>query len=78
MYLCATASDKVGNLKETSASTLLKSGQLEKQEKMVGQFCQTCVHYIVFPSLKGSWCFLKQLFLPYVWIHYKIKSLWLR
>lgn len=78
LFLCATASDKVGNLKETSASALLKSGQLKKQEKKVENCCFTCVHYIVFPSLKGGWYFLKQLFQPYTWINYKIKSLWLK
>lgn len=78
LFLCATASDKVGNLKDTPATALLNSGKLKQQEKVVEEFCSTCVHYIVFPSLKGSWYFLKQLFQPYTWIHYKIKSLWLR
>lgn len=78
LFLCATASDKVGNLKETSATDLLNSGCLKEQERKVEDFCSTCVHYIVFPSLKGGWYFLKQLFQPYTWIHYKMKSSWLR
>lgn len=78
LFLCATASDRIGNLKETSASVLLESGGFEAQEKKIEPFCPTCVHYIVFPSLKGGWYFLKQLFSPYIWIHYKIKSVWLR
>lgn len=78
MFLCATASDKVGNLKETSATGLFDSGRMKEQERKVEDFCSTCVHYIVFPSLKGGWYFLKRLLQPYTWIHYKIKSLWLR
>jgi sulfatase maturation enzyme AslB (radical SAM superfamily) len=78
MFLCATASDKVGNLKESSATNLLKSGKLKEEEKKVSVYCSTCVHYIVFPSIIGLWCFLKQLFQPYTWIHYKLMSLWLR
>lgn len=78
LFLCATASDRMGNLKETTASALLESGAFQKQEKKIEPYCPTCVHYIVFPSLKGGWYFLKQLFSPYIWIHYKIKSVWLR
>lgn len=78
LFLCATASDRVGNLKETSASDLLHSGELKRQEKKVEIYCSSCVHYIVFPSLKGGWYFLKQLFQPYTWINYKVKSLWLK
>lgn len=76
--LCATASDKIGNLKDSSVSTLLRSGEFEKQEKNIRQYCPVCVHYIVFPSLRGGWYFLKQLLSSYVWIHYKFKSLWLK
>lgn len=78
MFLCATASDKVGNLKEMSATALLKSGALDREEINISRYCNTCVHYIVFPSLKGCIHFMKQLFHPYVWIHYKIKSLCLK
>lgn len=78
LFLCATASDRIGNLKEISASALLGSGAFEKEEKKIEPYCPTCVHYIVFPSLKGGWYFLKQLFSPYIWVHYKIKSVWLR
>lgn len=78
LFLCATASEKVGNLKERSATELVRSGSLSLQEKEVEKFCQECVHYIVFPSLNGIWCFFKQLIQPYTWIHYKLKSLWLK
>lgn len=78
MFLCATASGKVGNLNENSATELWKTGKLDKEAEQVQKYCETCVHYIVFPSLQGAWYFLKQLLQPYIWIHYKIKSLCLK
>lgn len=78
MFLCATASEKVGDLKQNTATEIRKSGALEREVENIKQYCNTCVHYIVFPSFKGCWLFLKQLLQPYVWIHYKIKSLCIR
>lgn len=78
LFLCATASNKVGNLKETTATALWKSGKMEEEAVHISQYCDKCVHYIVFPSLKGGWYFVKQVLHPFVWIHYKLKSLCLR
>ncbi len=42
------------------------------------KYCDTCVHYIVLPSVKGFILFITELLKPSVWIKYKIKALWLR
>lgn len=78
LYLCATASEKVGNLKKETATTLWKSGKMEVEAVRISRYCDRCVHYIVFPTLKGGWYFIRQVLQPYVWIHYKLKSLCLR
>ena len=78
LCLCATASDKVGNLREKTATELWKSGLLRQQEKKLEKNCDTCVHYIVLPSVKGLILFIAELLKPSVWIKYKIKALWLR
>ncbi len=76
LCLCATASDIVGNLRESSATDLLRAGKLKKEELKVQHYCQGCVHYIIFPSMKGSILFLKELAKPFVWIQYKLLSIW--
>lgn len=78
LCLCATASDKVGNLREKTATELLKSGALKREELVVANNCDTCVHYIVLPSVKGLFLFVAELLKPSIWIKYKIKALWLK
>lgn len=78
LCLCATASDKVGNLREKTATEMLKSGALKREEKMVSKNCDTCVHYIVLPSVKGLFLFVAELLKPSIWIEYKIKAKWLK
>ena len=78
LFLCATASEKVGNLMENTASELLRNGAMKRQEKKVCCNCGTCVHYIVFPTLKGMLLFINELLRPRIWIIYKLKALWLR
>lgn len=78
LFLCATASEKVGNLKEETATALYKSGKMDKEAELVSQYCENCVHYIVFPSFEGVLRFVRQVLQPYVWIHYKLKSLCIR
>lgn len=78
MYLCATASNKVGNLKEKSATEWLKNGAMKREELIVQKQCDTCVHYIVLPSVKGFVLFIIELLKPSIWIKYKIMALWLK
>lgn len=78
LCLCATASNVVGNLKEYSANELLKKEKLFQEEIDVKQHCVSCVHYIIFPTIKGMFLYIKELLKPTVWIKYKILSLWLR
>lgn len=78
LCLCATASNAVGNLKEESATELLKKGKFLAEERNVQQYCQGCVHYIIFPTIKGLFLYVKELLKPIVWIRYKMLALWLR
>lgn len=78
LFLCATASDKVGNLLENSATELWKNGAMKQREIEVCGNCNTCVHYIVFPTWKGMLLFVRELLRPRIWIGYQLKALWLR
>lgn len=77
LYLCATASFKVGNLLEKTATQMCREGALDKVYRETKPYCQGCVHYIVFPTFKGFMCFVGQLLRPGVWIKYKWMA-WLR
>lgn len=78
LFLCATASHKVGDLKKYSATELLKMGALKNEEQMLKKQCDSCVHYIVFPSFKGAFLFIEELLKPFIWIKYKVLATWLR
>lgn len=77
LYLCATASRKVGSLTEKTATQLLQEGKLEEVYRETRQYCQHCVHYIVFPMFRGVWYFVGELLRPAVWIKYRWMA-WLR
>jgi len=53
LYLCATASDCIGNLKNSDFNSFVKNGQFRKIEKQTSTCCDTCIHYAARPSLKG-------------------------
>lgn len=78
LYLCAAASDEVGNLRQQSASSLLNAGAFQRQTRFTAQHCNTCVHYIIFPTFRGSYLFIRQMLHPLVWLEYKWNALWLR
>lgn len=78
LYLCATASNKVGSLKEKSATEWLKSGAMKQEELRVQKQCDSCVHYIVLPSVKGLFLFVMELLKPSIWIKYKLMARWLK
>ncbi len=53
-YLCATASDAIGNLKTESASSLACSKRIKDEEKKVALKCDECIHYVYdIPTPKG-------------------------
>jgi MoaA/NifB/PqqE/SkfB family radical SAM enzyme len=78
VYLCATASERVGNLKESSVRALRRSGAFGEAEKNVRAHCAQCVHYIIFPTLAGACLFIRALLKPSVWIKYKLLAIWLK
>lgn len=59
VYLCATASDRIGNLKENTFDDLIKNGQVKMIEERTSHQCDTCIHYVDYPSLRGLFIFLK-------------------
>lgn len=60
VYLCATASDCVGNLKNSSISELKKNGNLDREVANVQRNCDTCIHYAFAPTFKGMYLFMRE------------------
>ena len=52
-YLCATASDVIGNLNETTASELFKSGKIKSMQSEIAPLCNDCIHYQGLLTIKG-------------------------
>lgn len=62
LYLCATASEIVGDLNQTPASTLVTQTNCRFVEQAVQKQCDTCIHYIYDePTLKGLVCFISEI-----------------
>lgn len=53
MYLCATASDTIGDLKTQSLDEILKSNELKSVHSIVRRECNTCIHYAATPTFRG-------------------------
>lgn len=81
LYLCATASDKISNLRHTTVEESMKSKELKAVEKQVSNCCDNCVHYMSgIPTIKGWFIFVKYIIhnrLKYNYI-YKYLSIWQR
>lgn len=77
LYLCATASDKIGNLKENTISEINNKRLLDKESIKVKKHCNECIHYVVYPSFKGFILFINECLRSSIWIKYKILS-WLK
>ena len=43
--LCATASEIVGNLKESTATEIIQSKKTKKESSRIKKTCNTCIHY---------------------------------
>lgn len=52
-YLCATASDSLGNLYEEGVAVVTSRARFNKIEKQVLPNCDTCIHYCWAPTFKG-------------------------
>ena len=76
LCLCATASDPVGNLRDRSASDLLRSGALDREAARVARHCPTCIHYSTFPSFRGLALFVLELLKPAAGLKYKGWAQW--
>jgi MoaA/NifB/PqqE/SkfB family radical SAM enzyme len=75
LYLCAVASNRLGNLTDNTPQELLRSGAFRRAEEDVQQHCPNCVHYIIFPTPRGAFLFVKELLKPAVWIKYKLMGM---
>lgn len=79
LYLCATASDCLGNLTESTVRELRQNGNFRKIEQSTFMHCNQCVHYCWQPSFRALWLFfvfkIKKVgrLLPF-----KIRLLWIR
>jgi MoaA/NifB/PqqE/SkfB family radical SAM enzyme len=74
--LCAVASDIIGNLRHDKVGDLLKKGKFIEVEKNTQQYCQHCIHYVIFPSVSGFYEFIKELLKPSIWLIYKVLAIW--
>lgn len=61
LYLCATASDTLGNLNDASVKTLIKQGSTKKVLADVQSECESCIHYSNAPTWRGLLEFGKYL-----------------
>jgi MoaA/NifB/PqqE/SkfB family radical SAM enzyme len=60
VYLCATASDCIGNLKNNNFKSFIKNGQVKSIRKKNSQECNTCIHYVNYPAFNGLVILIKQ------------------
>jgi len=58
LYLCATASENIGNLRENPASFYLAKKRFNAIENDISNLCDSCIHYNSLPTIKGLIVFL--------------------
>lgn len=58
MSYCATASDTIGSLKDSTPLRLIRSSKGKKTLANVRKCCSSCVHYSDFPTISGAKAFL--------------------
>lgn len=62
LYLCATASDAIGNLMEISASEMYSIGKMKLMERNISKYCNNCIHYSYYPlNLKGRFLYIREI-----------------
>jgi MoaA/NifB/PqqE/SkfB family radical SAM enzyme len=57
-FLCATASDKIANLKEENVTTIKRENRIKKMQKRIEPLCDGCIHYQGMLTVKGIFIFL--------------------
>lgn len=63
MYLCATASDVLGSLNDSSAREIMHGRKLSLIKKSIEKNCPNCAHYVYEkPTWYGLFLFSKELF----------------
>ncbi len=72
-YLCATASDRIGSLKDNTATQLLKSAAFKQVERSICPLCDHCIHYSYTLSTKGIFLFLKEFLGQFRFFRHKFK-----
>ena len=59
LYLCATASDKIGDLNYETVSQIKRGNRFSHESRSVGKYCDICIHYIYDnPTVKGFLIFM--------------------
>lgn len=53
MYLCATASDEIGNLSKDAPKMIFRSKLYKSAVSSVRKQCDTCIHYVWYPTTWG-------------------------
>jgi len=59
MYLCATASDSLGNLVTDGIDKVIDKSNMKRVERQVSGHCDTCIHYCWQPTLRALWLVVK-------------------
>lgn len=68
LYLCATASEKAGNL-SGGVNEIATNKELNKLAKTNKSYCNGCNHYIATPNLIGLWTFVSYKYMRAFSIH---------
>lgn len=59
LYLCATASDKIGDLNIETISQIRKKKRFSLESRSIKKCCDTCIHYVYDnPTVKGFLIFM--------------------
>lgn len=58
LYLCATASDCIGNLQKETPKQMFEKGKIKAMENQTFKNCNTCIHYCWQPTFKALFSFL--------------------
>lgn len=58
LYLCATASDCIGNLQKETPKQMFEKGKIKEMENKTFKNCNTCIHYCWQPTFKALLSFL--------------------
>ena len=53
VYLCATASNKIGSLLDITMTEISRSKCIKMEEKCIKEYCAECAHYANAPSIRG-------------------------